>query len=164
MSNARRCRRTWEQTKGPERYEMSKFPTFNCSTAGAPSNNLCVLLVDDDEVFRRGLADNLREDGHAVFEYAAPDEVPQSAFDAVSVVVTDFELPGHDGLGFAEHVHAVQPRLPVVLVTARPDALASMDARARSSVSLVQKPVDYQRLHRLLHTLVAATALTQPLS
>jgi FixJ family two-component response regulator len=143
---------------------MSEVSTFNCSTGGAPSNNLCVLLVDDDEVFRHGLADNLREDGHAVFEYAGPDEVPLSAFDAVSVVVTDLELPGNDGLGFAAHVHAVQPRLPVVLVTAHPDALATIDARARSSVSLVQKPVDYQRLHRLLHTLVAGTALTHPLS
>jgi DNA-binding NtrC family response regulator len=122
------------------------------------------LLVDDDEVFRQGLADNLREDGHAVFEYGAADEVPLSAFDVASVVVTDFELPGNDGLGFAEHAHAVQPRLPVVMVTARPDALATVEAVTRSSVTLVQKPVDYHRLHRLLHTLVAGVVLTPPLS
>jgi FixJ family two-component response regulator len=149
-----------EHTRGPQSYPMSKSSTTNCLTSGAPANHLCVLLVDDDEVFRQGLADNLREDGHAVFEYGAADEVPRSAFDAASVMVTDFELPGSDGLGLAEHAHAAQPRLPVVVVTARPDAFAAVTARARSPVILVQKPVDYQRFHRLLQALVADAART----
>jgi DNA-binding NtrC family response regulator len=153
-----------EHTNELRRDQMSKAATFDCSVAGVPSDQLCVLLVDDDEVFRQGLAENLREDGHAVFEYGAADEVPLSAFDAASVVVTDFELPGNDGLGFARHAHAVRPQLPVVVVTARPDALATVDAVTRSSVILVHKPVDYQRFHRLLHTLVAGAPPTQQLS
>lgn len=143
---------------------MSKSFTSSCPAVGVPSDHLRVLLVDDDEVFRQGLAENLREDGHTVFEYGAADEVPPSAFEAATIVVTDFELPGNDGLGLAEHAHAAQPRLPVVLVTAHPDALVSVNAAARSSVILVQKPVDYHRFHQLLHTLVADAALAERLS
>jgi two-component system nitrogen regulation response regulator GlnG len=150
--------------QGPEGCRMNKVSTANCSVALAPQGPLSVLLVDDDEAFRRGLADNLREDGHAVFDYAAPGEVPVSTFGAVSVVVTDFDLPGNDGLSFADHVHAEQPNLPVVVVTAHPGALAIINVVARSFLRFVQKPVDYQCLHRLLHVLVAAAASTQPLS
>ena len=143
---------------------MNETSTANCSVALTPQDPLCVLLVDDDEAFRKGLADNLREDGHAVFEYAAAGEVPLSTLGSVSVVVTDFDLPGNDGLSFADQVHAEQPNLPVVVVTAHPGALTVINVVARSFVRLVQKPVDYQCLHRLLHLLVAAAALTQPLS
>jgi DNA-binding NtrC family response regulator len=150
-----------EHTREPESYQMSESSTASCPVVDMP---LCVLLVDDDPVFRQGLAENLREDGHAVLEYGAADEIPVSAFEAVSVVVTDFELPGNDGLRLAEHAHAAQPCLPVVVVTARPDALVGINAAARSSVILVQKPVDYHRFHRLLQTLVADAAPTRRLS
>ncbi|HVO26602.1 MAG TPA: response regulator [Candidatus Margulisiibacteriota bacterium] len=133
---------------------MTEVSNISCSVPFVSSGRLCVLLVDDDEAFRSGLADNLRDDGHSVLAYAAPSEVPSSAFRAVSVVVTDFDLPGNDGLSFAEHVHAAQPSLPVVVVTAHPDAPAMVNAVARGFVRLMEKPVDYQSLHRLLHTLV----------
>ena len=136
---------------------MSRFSTSHCVAAVAPSINLSVLLVDDDDIFRHGLADNLREDGHAVLEYAAPNQVPPlpSTLAEVSVVVTDYDMPGSDGLGFADRVHAACPSLPVVLLTADRQACVMADATARSFVRLIYKPVDYYQLHRLLHALVA---------
>ncbi len=119
------------------------------------ADSLTVLLVDDDEVFRHGLAENLRDDGHVVFEYGKPGDVPPlSALDGVTVVVTDYEMPGSNGLYFADRVHTVQPHLPIVMLTAQREAPLEANAAARDFIQLVHKPVEYQHLHELLHALV----------
>jgi len=133
---------------------QSTFPLIHTTAHG-----LTVLLVDDDEAFRRGLAENLRDDGHLVFEYGEPGDVPLlSALDGVTVVVTDYEMPGSDGLCFADRVHAAAPQLPVVLLTAQREAPLEANAAGRSFVRLLYKPVEYQRLHQLLHELVGDTS------
>jgi CheY-like chemotaxis protein len=119
---------------------------------------LTVLLVDDDDVFRHGLAESLRDDGVAVLEYAAPDEVPLlSALGRVHVVITDYEMPGGDGLCLADRIHTTNPGVPIVLLTARHGAALRADAAQRPFLSLVYKPVDYTQLRQLLHELAAAT-------
>ena len=129
--------------------------TANRLAAVEPESNWSVLLIDDHDVFRRSLADNLRDDGHAVFEYAASGEVPPvSALSEVSVVVTDYDMPCGDGLGFADRVHAAHPSLPVVILTAHGEGTVAAQAAARGFVRLVYKPIEYHRLHQLLHALV----------
>jgi DNA-binding NtrC family response regulator len=136
--------------------DIPRAATMKCGAADGAAGTMSVLLIDDDEVFRHGLADNLREDGHAVLEYPAPCEVPAlSTLAEVSVVVTDYEMPGSDGLGFADRVHTARPSLPVVILTANRQGPLVTDAATRSFVHLVYKPVDYQQLHQLLHTLSA---------
>ena len=124
------------------------------STSSALQANLTILLVDDDDAFRRGLADNLRDDGHTVLEYGGPDDIPPSTLGNLNVVVTDYEMPGTNGLRFADHVHATRPSLPIVVLTAHRNAAFVIEAAARSFVHLVYKPVVYQRLHQLLCALV----------
>jgi len=125
---------------------MSKSPV--------PQESLTVLLVDDDDAFRRALADNLRDDGHTVLEYGGPDDVPPSVLGNLSVIVTDYEMPGTNGLRFADRVHAARPTLPIVMLTAHHQASFVIEAAARSFVHLLYKPVLYQRLHQLLCALV----------
>lgn len=117
---------------------------------------LTVVLVDDDDAFRHGLAESLREDGDAVVEYATPNEVPVlSALGEIHVVVTDYEMPGGDGLCLADRIHASTPAVPIVLLTACHGAALCADAATRPFLSLVYKPVDYAQLRALLHALAA---------
>ena len=124
------------------------------SPSSVPQVSLTILLVDDDDAFRRGLADNLRDDGHTVIEYGGPDDIPPGTVGNVDAVVTDYEMPGTNGLRFADRVHAAQPSLPIVVLTAHRHAPFVIEAAARSFVHLVYKPVVYQRLQQLLCELV----------
>ena len=124
------------------------------STSSAVPVSLTVLLVDDDDDFRRGLADNLRDDGHTVLEYGGPDDIPPATLGNLDVVVTDYEMPGTNGLRFADHVHASRPSLPIVVLTAHRQAPFVIEAAARGFVHLVYKPVVYQRFQQLLYELV----------
>ena len=139
--------------------QMSDASRVQCAGAAAGAGSLSVLLVDDDDTFRRGLADNLSEDGHSVFECPTPADVPPWTLDEVNVVVTDFEMPEGNGLSFADRVHAAHPELTVVVLTANREAPLAHEAAMRGFVRLVYKPVDYQRFHHLLHAAAQPSAV-----
>ncbi len=129
----------------------SSHDPFSAASAG---NGVTVVLVDDDENFRRGLAENLREDGHTVHEYTMASQVPPfGTLGEVGVVVTDLEMPGKSGLIFADQVHAVHPGVPIILLTAHPAGGLVAAAASRSFLRLLYKPFEYSELQRLLHSL-----------
>jgi DNA-binding NtrC family response regulator len=122
----------------------------NSSAAGRQDKQTIVLL-DDDESFRNALAENLRDDGYHVVEYAAAHEVPPlTALDEVRVVVTDYDLPGTNGLTFADTFHSVYPDVPIILVTGVCTRSLEDQAAARGFVCLLRKPIEYDTLYHLL--------------
>ncbi len=116
-----------------------------------------VLVVDDDDSFRSGVAANLEDDGHLVYQFEDPRDVPPTALDAAHVVVSDYQMAEIDGITFADGVHARRPELQVVLATAYWTVEMEAEVAARSSyVRLCRKPMDYDDLHQLVHALIAA--------
>lgn len=123
--------------------------------AARECSDVHVIVVDDDESFRTGLAANLVDDGHVVRAYAAPAEVPDArVLGDVQVVVTDYQMGGCDGIRFADAVHEAHPSVPVVLVTAYWTRDLEAEVETRTFLRLCRKPVDYDELHGLLHELV----------
>jgi CheY-like chemotaxis protein len=98
------------------------------------------------------LAANLRADGHAVHEYGSPDELPPLTTLAVAVVVSDYQMPGMDGLTFAKAFHEAHPAVPILLLTACSGVLGCPSDAA--FVKVRSKPSEYDELHSLLHELV----------
>ena len=84
--------------------------------AGRPRS---VLLVDDDPLVLSGTAAMLEDLGHAVTEAASPRaalEVLRSAAH-LDLMVTDFAMPGMNGLELAGAAREARPGLPVILAT-----------------------------------------------
>lgn len=110
-----------------------------------------VLLVDDDEDFRRALAANLVDDGHMVIDYASPDDVPPlHTLESLSILILDYQMRGEDGLSFADRFHVFHPDVPVVMVTAYLSRHLEGAAATRPYLVLRRKPVDYDELAALL--------------
>jgi two-component system, NtrC family, nitrogen regulation response regulator GlnG len=126
---------------------MSTFP----AEARRPASDAMVLLVDDDDVFRSALAANLREDGHRVEEFHAPRDLPELAtLEEVSVLITDYQLSGEDGLTLADRFHGAHPRAPVFMVTSYWTEHLEAEAARRDFLTLLRKPLDYDEIARLL--------------
>jgi len=110
-----------------------------------------VVLVDDDESFRSALAETLREDGHAVLEFASAVDVPSlHTLPAVDVVITDYDMPGKNGLAFADTIHTEHPHVPVILVTALPTSDLVAQTAVRTYIRLLAKPLNYAELRNVL--------------
>jgi PAS domain S-box-containing protein len=89
---------------------------LHSSTRAAPAR---VLLVDDEEIVRRVAAEMLEDLGYTVVEAGSSSEALRlvSAAPPVDIVVTDFQMPGGNGVELAKAVREIDPKLPVLLIT-----------------------------------------------
>lgn len=85
----------------------------------APSRPLSILVVDDEELVRRGTAEMLRDLGHQVSEAdggaAALTILAQEP--GIDVVVTDYKMPRMDGAELARRVRQEHPAMPMLLIS-----------------------------------------------
>ncbi len=106
-----------------------------------------VLLVDDDELVRQGMARTLRQFGFDVVPCRDAEEAiveaSQSKFDAL---VTDLVLPGLDGVDLIERLQALGRQIPVVLVSGYSDAQRPVAGLAAGAACFITKPVPPQLL------------------
>ena len=81
---------------------------------------MMMLIVEDDSSIRRGMVDALRSVGHDAIEAhdgaAALEALATGPFD---LVLLDVMMPGADGFEVLQHIREGNPRLPVIMVTAR---------------------------------------------
>ena len=125
---------------------------------GAPAR---VLLVDDEALVREVLAEQLEDAGFDVLAVAnggaALDVLDRS--ETVDILVTDFSMPGMDGLAVIRAAQARLPRLPAVLLTGYSGdgvALAVSSATA-GKVSLLRKPIRAADLVDRIQVLLATS-------
>jgi len=113
-----------------------------------------VLLVDPDECFRNGLAENLRDDGHTVFECAAASEVPPvGSMGGITTAVLDFSPGNSDGLALADAIHQACPTAAIILITPCWSEGNDVAPSTRPFLHVQSRPLDYTVLHDLIHRL-----------
>ena len=116
-----------------------------------------VLLVDDDRPVREALGQTLElADLRPVLAGSvieAKDHISAS-FDGV--VVSDIRMPGKDGFHLLEHVRAIDPELPVILLTGEGDIPMAVRGMAAGAFDFLEKPCAPKDLlhvvERALHT------------
>jgi len=84
-----------------------------------PARPLSVLVVDDEELVRRGTAEMLRGLGHRVVEAAGGAEalITIARHPEIEAIVTDYKMPRMDGAQLAEHVRALRADMPILLIS-----------------------------------------------
>lgn len=93
-------------------------------------SDLKVLVVDDHEMFRRGLVGLLEERGIQVFGEAtlAADAIQQATEMGPGVVLMDLTMPGMSGIEATQRLTAVAPLARVLVLTVSADDQHVMDA------------------------------------
>jgi two-component system response regulator (stage 0 sporulation protein F) len=108
-----------------------------------------VLLVDDDPGVRFALSEVLNDRGYRVISVSSGRQA-LDALDGVDVVVTDFSMPGMDGLELCQRISARQPAPPVILLTAHGSEQLVRVASSRGACSCVSKPFDIDEIARVI--------------
>ena len=123
-------------------------------TAGMPR----ILLVDDDPVVRELLAEELSALGYGVAQAGHAAAALRLLVPTPDVLVTDFSMPGMDGLELIGEVHRRLPGLPAILVTGYAgDEMSPVRLGAsHGEYVLLHKPLDLARMASHLAILLRA--------
>ena len=119
-----------------------------------------VLVVDDEAAQRTVLAGFLRKRGMGVVTAAGADEAVQIASSRmIDIVLTDLNMPGKDGLTLIDSLRAINPEVPVVVMTAFGTVASAVDAMKRGAADFLTKPINLDELEVLVARTLERRAL-----
>ena len=79
-----------------------------------------ILLVEDDPALALGLSDSLRFEGYRVIHTAKGEKAIELArTEPVDCIILDLMLPDINGYQVCETIRAIDPILPILMLTAR---------------------------------------------
>jgi signal transduction histidine kinase/ActR/RegA family two-component response regulator len=94
-------------------------PAVGAGPASAHLPRRSILVVDDEELVRKGTAEMLRTLGHQVTEAEGGAEALDtlSIMPGIDAVVTDYKMPRMDGAELAQRIRAERPGMPILLIS-----------------------------------------------
>jgi len=117
-----------------------------------------VLLVDDEPALLFTLSQLLKSRGlEPVLAHSAKEALAK--LDGVDGVVTDYSMPGMDGVQLVEAVHERDESLPVVMLTAHGSERIAVRAMKSGAYEYVTKPFDIDEIALVLDRALEARAL-----
>ncbi len=115
-----------------------------------------LLIVDDEANIRYSIQTVLSSDRIDVIEASTAREGIAAVSDSKpSVVLLDVRLPDMSGLEAFDRIHAIDARIPVIMMTAYSKTETAIEAMRRGAFEYFVKPVDFavltQAVDRALH-------------
>jgi two-component system cell cycle sensor histidine kinase/response regulator CckA len=125
----------------------------HASDASLPQvTGLRILLVEDDELIRQSVANQLRRLGHATLTACdgqqAIDQLAKNP--AVDLVILDMTMPVMDGYTALPKLRALRPGIPVVIATGKVDATIRELPERFADTHLLLKPFNLSDLRAAL--------------
>lgn len=110
-----------------------------------------ILVVDDEEAQRTVLAGFLRKKGFVVLTAGAVDEaIEKASTHTIDLVLTDLRMPGGGGLALLRGLRALNPEIPVVVMTAYGTVASAVEAMKDGAADYLSKPVDLDELELIV--------------
>jgi DNA-binding NtrC family response regulator len=111
-----------------------------------------ILIVEDKDSLRAMLEEMLRAERLDVRGVASGSHAVEMlrSGELVDLVLTDWRLPGADGLAVLDAARALDPTLPVIVMTAFGSIETAVDAMKRGAEDFITKPVDPDLLRLLV--------------
>lgn len=124
-----------------------------------------ILVVDDDELVRTGLAANLERAGFQVSMAASGEEGVRLAIEQhMDLVLCDLVLGDVDGIDVLRRIKAQSPNTSVVMITGHGTIKNALDALRSGASDYIQKPADPEEVEHRLRTVLDSVHLRNTLS
>ena len=102
-----------------------------------------ILIIDDDDQLRISFEKLLKEEGYTI-QCAASGELGLELVKkkAPDLVILDMRLPGMNGLEVFQAIHKMEPKLPVIIMTAYGTTETAIKATKLGAFDYILKPFD----------------------
>jgi two-component system nitrogen regulation response regulator GlnG len=119
-----------------------------------------LLVIDDEESVRYSFRRVFESEGVQVLTAGtAAEGLEQVSEQRPDVVVLDLQLPDRSGLEVFQEIKALDPRRPVIFITAHGTTETAIEAMKGGAFDYLVKPVDLDRLRQLVERAFEAARL-----
>jgi nitrogen regulation protein NR(I) len=102
-----------------------------------------ILIIDDDDQLRRSFRKLLSEEGYTAQGAASGEAGIEIIHNRLpDLVIVDIRLPGMNGLETFEAIHALEPKLPVIIMTAYGTTETAIEATKMGAFDYILKPFE----------------------
>ncbi len=102
-----------------------------------------ILIIDDDNQLRKSFEKLLIEEGYAVRSAASGETGLKVIQEKVpELVILDMKLPGMTGLETFKVIHEIEPKLPVIIMTAFGTTETAIEATKMGAFDYILKPFE----------------------
>ncbi len=124
------------------------------------NSEICILVVDDEEINRDNIAHVLRKEGYTVETAAdgeqALDKIRANRFD---LIITDLKMGNLDGVQVMETAKELLPDAEVIIITGYATVNSAVDAMAKGAFYYLPKPIKLNELKALVKKALEKTVL-----
>ncbi|MBN8548674.1 MAG: sigma-54-dependent Fis family transcriptional regulator [Deltaproteobacteria bacterium] len=114
-----------------------------------------ILLVEDADTLREVLASVLQNDGYAVDAFASAEEaLPHLKNNTYACVLSDFKLPGMDGIELLKAVREVSRSVPFLIMTAFGSIEIAVEAMKYGANDFICKPFEPDTIRSVISDLI----------
>lgn len=106
-----------------------------------------ILIIDDEEHMCWALDRAMRQEGYQTeVAYRGQDGLNLIREESPSLVILDLRLPDMDGLDVLKEAKAINPKLPVIMLTAHGTIETAIEAMKIGAADYITKPFDLEEL------------------
>jgi len=111
----------------------------------------CILVVDDVEGVRENLAELFGLVRYSVLTAANATEAMEALrTHAVDLLLTDYRMPGPNGVELIESARRAKPSLRAILMTAFGDTFTEIESVRRGAIGYLNKPFEADEITGLV--------------
>lgn len=105
-----------------------------------------LLVVDDDPLTRTAISLFLSQESYEVTSVPSGIEAKERlSIESFDLVLSDFNMPGMDGLRLAEHINRVAPQTAIIIMSGSAD-INRENLTAVGCIDFIEKPINLEKL------------------
>jgi len=129
------------------------------------SDQMRILVVEDDEPLNQGIVNSLHKDGYVVQGVRSGAEAIRMVWsEEYDVVIGDLKTPGADGFELLQWLRSYRPKTRMIMVAGGGSAEMRTQALEAGVVSYLEKPLDMHLLKEELRRLLQQTGFSASLA
>lgn len=116
-----------------------------------PTGNMRILFVDDDSVTCRIMQRQCASAGYDCQVFQSARECLNTFIEqGADVIATDLRMPGMSGFELLTEIRAVDPDVPVLVMTGHSSVENAVEAMKRGAADFIKKPFDFEEFKLIL--------------
>lgn len=115
-------------------------------------NNFSVLVIDDEDSQVQSLKSFLSKRNYTVFTASSGEEGYKLVVEnTIDIVLTDFQMPGWNGLETLQKIKSLNPEIEIIVITAYGTIESAVNLMKAGAFDYLIKPIDLDELESLLN-------------